>query len=83
MRASAILGYLHNLGLKSDSDPLRYEKRLIDDWVKRQLASYAPLRVRPLVGVDLGRHACTAPTKVGATEAERGLGATRTPSPRA
>jgi len=34
-------GYLHNLGLKSDSDPLRYEKRLIDDWVKRQLASQA------------------------------------------
>ncbi|EKT4439730.1 TPA: DUF3016 domain-containing protein [Stenotrophomonas maltophilia] len=34
-------GYLHNLGLRSDSDPLRYEKRLIDDWVKRQLASQA------------------------------------------
>jgi len=34
-------GYLHNLGLKSDSDPLRYEKRLIDDWVRRQLASQA------------------------------------------
>lgn len=34
-------GYLHNVGLKSDSDPLRYEKRLIDDWVKRQLASQA------------------------------------------
>ncbi|MCR1806163.1 DUF3016 domain-containing protein [Stenotrophomonas geniculata] len=34
-------GYLHNLGLKSDSDPLRYEKRLIDDWVIRQLASQA------------------------------------------
>ncbi|HEL2979346.1 TPA: DUF3016 domain-containing protein [Stenotrophomonas maltophilia] len=34
-------GYLHNIGLKSDSDPLRYEKRLIDDWVKRQLASQA------------------------------------------
>lgn len=34
-------GYLHNLGLKSDSDLLRYEKRLIDDWVKRQLASQA------------------------------------------
>jgi len=34
-------GYLHNLGLKSDSDPLRYEKRLIDDWVKRQLATQA------------------------------------------
>ncbi|MBA0281781.1 DUF3016 domain-containing protein [Stenotrophomonas maltophilia] len=34
-------GYLHNVGLKSESDPLRYEKRLIDDWVKRQLASQA------------------------------------------
>lgn len=34
-------GYLHNIGLKSDSDPLRYEKRLIDDWVRRQLASQA------------------------------------------
>ncbi|EMR0602829.1 TPA: DUF3016 domain-containing protein [Stenotrophomonas maltophilia] len=34
-------GYLHNLGLRSDSDPLRYEKRLIDDWVRRQLASQA------------------------------------------
>ena len=34
-------GYLHNLGLRSESDPLRYEKRLIDDWVKRQLTSQA------------------------------------------
>lgn len=34
-------GYLHNLGLKSESDPLRYEKRLIDDWVKRELAKQA------------------------------------------
>ena len=34
-------GYLHNLGLKSDSDPLRYEKRLIDDWVKRELSTRA------------------------------------------
>ena len=34
-------GYLHNIGLKSDSDPLRYEKRLIDDWVKRQLTAQA------------------------------------------
>jgi len=32
-------GYLHNIGLKSDTDPLRNEKRLIDDWVKRQLTS--------------------------------------------
>jgi hypothetical protein len=32
-------GYLHNIGLRSDTDPLRYEKRLIDDWVKRQLTS--------------------------------------------
>ncbi|MBH1593649.1 DUF3016 domain-containing protein [Stenotrophomonas maltophilia] len=34
-------GYLHTLGLRSDSDPLRYEKRLIDDWVKRQLTAQA------------------------------------------
>lgn len=34
-------GYLHNIGLRSDSDPLRYEKRLIDDWVKRQLTAQA------------------------------------------
>lgn len=34
-------GYLHNIGLKSDTDPLRYEKRLIDDWVKRELATQA------------------------------------------
>lgn len=34
-------GYLHNLGLRSDSDPLRYEKRLIDDWVKRELTAQA------------------------------------------
>ncbi|MDA3307390.1 MULTISPECIES: DUF3016 domain-containing protein [Stenotrophomonas] len=34
-------GYLHNLGLKRDSDPLRYEKRLIDDWVKRELSTRA------------------------------------------
>ncbi len=30
-------GYLHNIGVRSDTDPLRYEKRLIDDWVKKQL----------------------------------------------
>jgi len=34
-------GYLHNIGLRSDSDPLRFEKRLIDDWVKRQLTTQA------------------------------------------
>ncbi|WP_313142128.1 DUF3016 domain-containing protein [Stenotrophomonas sp.] len=34
-------GYLHNIGVRSDNDPLRYEKRLIDDWVKRQLATQA------------------------------------------
>ncbi|WP_312252701.1 DUF3016 domain-containing protein [Stenotrophomonas sp.] len=32
-------GYLHNIGVRSDTDPLRYEKRLIDDWVKKQLAA--------------------------------------------
>lgn len=31
-------GYLQNIGLQSDSDPLRYEKRLIDDWSRRELA---------------------------------------------
>lgn len=34
-------GYLHNIGVRSDSDPLRFEKRLIDDWVKRQLTTQA------------------------------------------
>ncbi|KAF1014160.1 MAG: hypothetical protein GAK31_03184 [Stenotrophomonas maltophilia] len=34
-------GYLHNIGLQSDSDPLRYEKRLIDDWSRRELARQA------------------------------------------
>ena len=34
-------GYLQGSGLLTNSDPLRYEKRLIDDWVKRQLASQA------------------------------------------
>lgn len=32
-------GYLHgSVGLHSSSDPLRYEKKLIDDWVRRDLA---------------------------------------------
>lgn len=31
------IGYLYNIGLKSDSDLLCYEKCLIDDWVKWQL----------------------------------------------
>lgn len=34
-------GYLQGSGLLTDSDPLRYEKRLINDWVKRQLTSQA------------------------------------------
>lgn len=34
-------GYLQGSGLLTDSDPLRYEKRLLNDWVKRQLASQA------------------------------------------
>lgn len=34
-------GYLQGGGLLSDSDPLRYEKRLLNDWVKRQLTSQA------------------------------------------
>lgn len=30
-------GYLHNIGRQNDSDPLRYEKRLLDDWLQRDL----------------------------------------------
>ncbi len=29
--------YLHGGGRLSDSDPLRYEKRLLDDWLRREL----------------------------------------------
>ncbi len=32
-------GFLHgSTGMQSSSDPLRYEKKLIDDWVRRDLA---------------------------------------------
>lgn len=32
-------GFLHgSTGMQSNSDPLRYEKKLIDDWVRRDLA---------------------------------------------
>lgn len=34
-------GYLHNIGMQSDTDPLRYEKRLLDDWVRRDLRAQA------------------------------------------
>ncbi|MGE8216504.1 hypothetical protein D3C87_805400 [compost metagenome] len=34
-------GYLHNIGMQSDTDPLRYEKRLLDDWVRRDLRAPA------------------------------------------
>lgn len=34
-------GYLHNIGLQRDTDPLRYEKRLVDEWVRRDLRSDA------------------------------------------
>lgn len=30
------LGYLQHVGLPTDIDPLRYDKRQIDDWVKRE-----------------------------------------------
>lgn len=30
-------GYLHTSGLASSTDPLRYEKKLIDDWARRDL----------------------------------------------
>jgi hypothetical protein len=29
--------YLHGPGLYTDQDPLRYEKRLIDEWLRREL----------------------------------------------
>ena len=31
------LGYLYRTGRHFDSDPLRHEKRLVDDWVAREL----------------------------------------------
>jgi hypothetical protein len=31
------MNYLGNTGLLSNSDPLRYEKRLLDDWLRRLL----------------------------------------------
>lgn len=34
-------GYLHSIGLQRDSDPLRYEKKLLDDWLQRQLLAPA------------------------------------------
>ncbi len=34
-------GYLHNIGRQSDTDPLRYEKRLLDDWIRRELRNQA------------------------------------------
>ncbi|MCC7634133.1 DUF3016 domain-containing protein [Stenotrophomonas rhizophila] len=34
-------GYLHNLGLQRSSDPLRYEKKLLDDWLQRELRGAA------------------------------------------
>lgn len=34
-------GYLHNIGRQSDTDPLRYEKRLLDDWIRRDLRNEA------------------------------------------
>jgi hypothetical protein len=30
-------GYLFNSSLPSNTDPLRYEKRLLDDWLRREL----------------------------------------------
>lgn len=34
-------GYLHNIGLQRDTDPLRYEKQLLDDWIRRDLRNSA------------------------------------------
>ncbi|MCF7751213.1 DUF3016 domain-containing protein [Bacillus subtilis subsp. subtilis] len=34
-------GYLHNIGLQRDTDPLRYEKHLLDDWLRRDLRNEA------------------------------------------
>ncbi len=34
-------GYLHSIGLQSSTDPLRYEKKLIDDWTRRELKKLA------------------------------------------
>lgn len=34
-------GYLHNIGLQSDTDPLRYEKKLLDDWIQRDVRAPA------------------------------------------
>lgn len=34
-------GYLHNIGLQRDTDPLRYEKQLLDDWIQRDLRAPA------------------------------------------
>ncbi|MCS4281172.1 DUF3016 domain-containing protein [Stenotrophomonas rhizophila] len=34
-------GYLHNIGRQSDTDPLRYEKRLLEDWIRRDLRNQA------------------------------------------
>lgn len=33
------MGYLTNTGLLSNNDPLRFEKRLLDDWLRRLLPS--------------------------------------------
>ncbi|MGH8038110.1 MAG: DUF3016 domain-containing protein, partial [Stenotrophomonas sp.] len=35
------MGYLSNTGLLSNNDPLRYEKRMLDDWLRRLLPSTA------------------------------------------
>ncbi len=32
-------GYMFNSSLPSNTDPLRYEKRLLDDWVRREFQS--------------------------------------------
>lgn len=34
-------GYLHSIGRQSDTDPLRYEKRLLEDWIRRDLRNQA------------------------------------------
>ncbi|WP_305805840.1 DUF3016 domain-containing protein [Stenotrophomonas sp. YIM B06876] len=36
-RTLSDMAYLMNSGLRNDTDPLRYEKRLLDDWLRSEL----------------------------------------------
>jgi len=37
-------GFLVSSGMLNDSDPLRYEKRMIDSWLRREFAAHAAAR---------------------------------------